>query len=147
MMKIVTALTSALAVAAASAYLFEPTPMAWAISAHAVRSASISPRVEVVYGRALDSRHRPVRGVRISVDRARGRVLIALVSVTSRPDGTFRIVSRLPAGAYTFVVTGKSGKRTVRSSRSVRLQPGHAFRVTVNLVRTGGLSVIPVRTY
>ena len=107
-----------------STYLFEPTPMAWAIAVRATPSASISPNVEVVYGTALDSRHRPVGGVRISVDRTRGRVLIALASVTSRPDGTFRIVSRLRAGAYTFVVTGKSGNKTIRSTHSVRLAVG-----------------------
>ena len=146
-MKIVTAMTSALAVAAASAYLFEPTPMAWAIAVRAIPSAGVSSKVEVVYGRALDSHHRAQAGVRISIDRRQGHLLIVLVSATSRPDGTFRIVSRLRTGTYTLVVSGKSGRKTIRSTDAVRLAPGHAFRVTVTLFRTGGLSVIPVRTY
>lgn len=142
-----TALTSLLAIAAASVYLFEPTPMAWAIAVRTIPSATVSPKVEVVYGRALDGRNRPLAGVRISIDRRRGKVLIALVSATSRSDGTFRIVSRLGVGAYVLVVTGRSGQKAISRTHPVRLAPGHAFRVTVTLVRTGGLSVIPVRTY
>jgi hypothetical protein len=83
----------------------------------------------------------------LSVERAVGPRLRRIASVTSRRDGTFRMTTRLAAGPYTLVASEVSGHRVISEKRGIKIKPGYAYRVTIKIVRTGVLSLFPVRTY
>lgn len=145
--KIATAATSVIALVLASSYLLAPSQLALAVAVAVDRSVHVPAGEEIVYGTAVSSRGAPVQGVRLSVDLTAGRRLRTVASVKSRRDGTFRTTTRLAAGSYTIVVSEGSGRKAIKATRGIKLKPGYAYRITVKIVRTGVLSLFPVRTY
>ena len=141
--KVVTAAVSLAFVGFGGAYLATPAQTAFAIKVEAV-SARLPARTVVVYGEAMDYRDKPVKAVRITVTR-NGRTLL---STSSRFDGTFRKSARLRRSAtYGITVSRKHNGDIERAKKSVRLRPRRAYRVTIKLVRSGGLVLVPVRGY
>jgi hypothetical protein len=140
---IATALISLLAVTMAAVYLATPTRTALAVEVSVDSSVSVPLNKVVIYGRARDYRGRPVARVRIAVSKARRVTLVAL----SRADGTFRKSSSLASGAYILVASRKSKGKTRSARASIKIRHGRAYRVTVRLVRSGGLTIVPVRAY
>lgn len=139
---IATALVSLLAVGLATAYLVAPTRTALAVEMQADSAANVPAGKIVIYGKATD-RGKGLSGVRISLSRA-SKVKLILIS---RADGTFRKASSLKSGVYAVSVSRRANGRTrVRRTR-IKLKSGRAYRITVRLVRNGGVSILPIRSY
>lgn len=139
---IATALVSLLAVGSATAYLIAPTPTALAVEFQVDAAASVPAGKIIIYGKATN-RGRALPGVRIVLRRT-NKVRLMLIS---RADGTFRKTSLLRTGVYVVSVSRKTSGKTRTTRTQIRLKSGRAYRITVRLVRNGGLSIMPIRSY
>lgn len=140
---IATAVISALVLMFAAAYLVAPARTALAIDVGVDSSIKVPANQLLIYGKARDYRSKPLANVRIAFSSA-GQVKLTLLS---RHDGTFRRASSLKTGKYVVKVSRKSAGKTRSAHASLRLARGHAYRVTIRVVRSGGLTILPVRAY
>jgi hypothetical protein len=141
--RIATAIVSGLAIVLAVAYLVAPARTALAVNVDVDSSIKVPAGKILIYGKAGDYRGKPVANVRISVTRA-GRERLALVSGA---DGTFRKTSSLKSAEYVLGVSRRYKGETRRTKRSITLTRGNAYRVAARIVRSGGLTILPVRAY
>lgn len=141
--KAATALVSLVAVIAASAYLISPTGTALAVQIAVDPSAQVVGGQIVVYGKATDSTGKPLAGVGVVLS-VTGKVKLKL---KSGPDGTYRNARALTRAKYTIAVSSKVKGKTTTTKITATLKPGHAYRITVRLVHSGGLSILPIRSY
>lgn len=138
-----TALMSALAVLAAVAYLVAPAKVALAVEVAVASSVRVPANRVLIYGSASDSRRRPLANIRISVRKPRQTT----VTLVSGRDGTFRKMTALKAGRYVLTVSRRSSGKTRTARATITFARGRAYRITVRLVRTGGLTMLPIRAY
>lgn len=140
---ILTGALSLIVVVLAGAYVIAPTRMALAVEVQADAGTHVSARQVVIYGKAVDFRGRSLKGVRVLI-KQKNRTKLA---TTSRRDGTFRVVGRLASGSYIVTVVRRAKGKTTTVKVKARFKRGHAYRVSVKLVRTGGLSLVPIHSY
>ena len=140
---LVTAVVSLLAVLCATAYLVAPTRTALAVEVAVDASVRVPAGKVVIYGRARDSRGKPLARVRVTMTRARRVRLLT----TSRANGTFRKSSALTSGRYVLIAARTSNGKTRSARASITIRRGRAYRVSVRLVRNGRLTVMPIRAY
>lgn len=138
-----TAVVSALAVMAAVAYLVAPAKVALAVEVATASSVHVPANKILLYGKASDYRRRPLANIRISVSKP-GQTTTTLVSGR---DGTFRKMTALKAGRYVLTVSRRSSGKTRTARSGIRFARGRAYRITVRLVRSGGLTMLPIRAY
>lgn len=145
--RIATAATSLVVVLWAGSYLFSPTQTALAVAVAVDSAIHVPAGREIIYGTAKNAHGSAVHGITVSLDHGTGKRAIRMLSVTSRQDGTFRKVASLAAGSYAIVVSERSGHKTITATKTIKLKPRNAYRITVKIVRTGVLTLFPVRTY
>jgi 5-hydroxyisourate hydrolase-like protein (transthyretin family) len=104
----------------------------------------------VAYGRVVDqATNKPVRGARITLDRANGTGSYTLLgTTTAAADGTFRIESPATvAGSYRLVAEANVTAGTTRSAFAFAGTPGHAYHFNVNMVNKEYFVLLPLPGY
>lgn len=104
----------------------------------------------IAYGQVIDqATGKPVRGARITLDRASGNGIYTLLGTsTAASDGTFRIESPgATTGSYRLVVEANVTAGTTRSAFAFSGTPGRAYHFDVNMMSKEYFILLPLPGY
>ena len=130
---------------------FVSGPPDTAMAFEPVTVSAIAQPVEVVYGRVLNKKAAPIKGVKVVVSYRKAGRNKAVASTKTRADGTYQTSFKGKCRTYRvkFTLPKSAGRTPSNNIRKMRMCPGYSYQVSAQLKNTSRARFLflPITSY